>query len=283
MIKPSPIQPTRRSSKAKETGTTQMTDATVQTPPLSLAAPSAVAATQKASMSLLALGALGVVYGDIGTSPLYALREAAKAAAGGQALTQGAAIAATSAILWALLVVVALKYAVLILRADNQGEGGIMAMLALLHARATKPGKRGGTLLVTGLIGAALLYGDGAITPAVSVLSAIEGLKADAPSLTRLVVPLTVGVILILFWSQRLGTARIAKVFAPVMLLWFVAIAVLGVTGIVRAPGIVAAFNPLAAWHFFRHAGFAIDAAVLGAAFLAVTGGEAIILDRAHC
>ena len=230
----------------------------------------------------VALGALGVVYGDIGTSPLYALREAAKAAAHGAPVTPAAAMAATSAILWSLIIVVALKYALLILRADNRGEGGIMAMLAILHARSTKSGRSSVLLLVTGLIGASLLYGDGAITPAVSVLSAVEGLKADAPFLTPLVVPITLVIIVALFAVQKNGTGTIGRVFGPVMLIWFVAIAALGVGGIVRAPAILSAFNPFVALEFFRNAGFAIDAAVLGAAFLAVTGGEAMYADLGH-
>lgn len=230
----------------------------------------------------VALGALGVVYGDIGTSPLYALREAAKAAAGDAALTPIAAIAATSAVVWSLIVVVALKYALLILRADNRGEGGIMAMLAILHARAMKPGHAGAALLITGIIGAALLYGDGAITPAVSVLSAVGGLKTDAPFLAPLVVPITLVIIVALFAAQRFGTAKIGRVFGPVMLLWFLAIGVLGIGGMLREPGILATFNPLIALRFLAEAGFGIDAAVVGAAFLAVTGGEAMYADLGH-
>lgn len=228
------------------------------------------------------LGALGVVYGDIGTSPLYALREATKAASSGHAPNATTVIAATSAIVWSLIVVVALKYALLILRADNRGEGGIMAMLAILHARATKPGRPGALLLVAGLIGAALLYGDGAITPAVSVLSAIEGLKADAPALAPLVVPITLGVIVGLFAAQRFGTGKIGRAFGPIMLLWFVVIAVLGLGGIVGRPGILLALNPLAGLEFMTRAGFGIDAALIGAAFLAVTGGEAMYADMGH-
>ena len=232
--------------------------------------------------SAVALGALGVVYGDIGTSPLYALREAAKAAAGGAVLTPSAAVAATSAVVWSLIIIVALKYALLILRADNRGEGGIMAMLAILHARAIKPGRTGSLLLIIGLVGAALLYGDGAITPAVSVLSAVEGLKTDAPFLAPLVVPITLVIIVMLFAAQRLGTAKIGRIFGPIMLLWFVAIALLGISGILRSPAVIAAFNPLVALEFLGKASFKIDAAVLGAAFLAVTGGEAMYADLGH-
>jgi len=228
------------------------------------------------------LGALGVVYGDIGTSPLYALREAAKAVSSGQVIGATAVIAATSAIVWSLIVVVALKYALLILRADNRGEGGIMAMLAILHARTTKPGRPGALLLVAGLIGAALLYGDGAITPAVSVLSAIEGLKADAPALAPLVIPITLVVIVALFAAQRFGTGKIGRAFGPIMLLWFFVIAILGTGGIIARPDILRALNPLAALEFMAHAGFGVDAALTGAAFLAVTGGEAMYADMGH-
>lgn len=236
-----------------------------------------------AAAPVLALGALGVVYGDIGTSPLYALREAVKAAAGGVGgMNHAAVIAATSAVIWALIVIVAIKYALLILRADNRGEGGIMAMLALLGARSARPGRQASLLVIIGLTGAALLYGDGAITPAVSVLSAVEGLKTDAPKLAPFVVPLTIVIIVALFAAQREGTGKIGRVFGPVMVLWFLAIAAIGATGIVRAPGILAAFNPLNATAFLAHAGFRIDAALLGAAFLAVTGGEAMYADLGH-
>ena len=236
----------------------------------------------RAGSIALSLGALGVVYGDIGTSPLYALREAAKAAAGSHSLSAAAAVAATSAVVWSLIIIVAVKYALLILRADNHGEGGIMAMLAILHARAIRPGKPGTILLISGVVGAALLYGDGAITPAVSVLSAVEGLKADAPFLASAVVPITVVIIIALFAAQRFGTAQIGRVFGPIMLLWFLAIAGLGLAEIIVAPGILAAINPLIGIEFLEKAGFGVDAAVLGAAFLAVTGGEAMYADLGH-
>src|SRR6201991_1501509 len=162
------------------------------------------------------LGALGVVYGDIGTSPLYALKEAAKAATHGGPLTNDAVLGVVSLILWALILIISIKYALLILRADNRGEGGIVALLALLHARHAQPGTWRAKLLVIGLIGAALLYGDGAITPAISVLSAIEGLKVDAPSLTPLVVPLTIAILVVLFVMPRRGTSFIGPIFGPV-------------------------------------------------------------------
>src|SRR3954464_6209831 len=161
------------------------------------------------------MGALGVVYGDIGTSPLYALKEAAKAAAHGGTLTNDAVLGVASLILWALLLIISLKYALLILRADNRGEGGIVALLALLHARNAQPGTWRAHLLVVGLVGAALLYGDGAITPAISVLSAIEGLKVDAPSLAPVVVPVTLVILIGLFMMQKQGTGFIGNIFGP--------------------------------------------------------------------
>src|SRR5467141_870928 len=228
------------------------------------------------------LGALGVVYGDIGTSPLYALKEAAKAATHGGPLTPQAILGVVSLILWALVLIISLKYALLILRADNRGEGGIVALLALLSARNAEPGTWRARLLVVGLVGAALLYGDGAITPAISVLSALEGLKVDAPSLAPAVVPLTVIILIGLFAVQKKGAAFIGGIFGPVMLAWFLVIALLGIHGIVRAPGVLAAVNPLYAFNFLIHQDFHISFAVLGAAFLAVTGGEAMYADMGH-
>ena len=230
-----------------------------------------------------ALGALGIVYGDIGTSPLYALKQAVKAASAGAAAPEAAAvIGAVSVILWSLVLVVSVKYAILIMRADNRGEGGIVAMLALLRAREAKPGTWRAVLLVGGLVGAALLYGDGAITPAISVLSAVEGLKVDAPGLTRFVLPITVGVLIVLFLAQRFGTGSIGRIFGPIMLVWFVVLALLGLYGIARAPAILAAVDPRAALGFMLHAGPGISFAILGAAFLAVTGGEAMYADMGH-
>src|SRR5450755_2704266 len=178
------------------------------------------------------IGALGVVYGDIGTSPLYALKEAANAAAHGGQLTPEAILGVVSLILWALILIISVKYALLILRADNRGEGGIVALLALLSARNARSGTWRAQLLVVGLIGAALLYGDGAITPAISVLSALEGLKVDAPSLAPAVMPLTVVILIGLFAVQKKGAAFIGGIFGPIMLGWFLAIAALGLHGI---------------------------------------------------
>ncbi|WP_019906365.1 KUP/HAK/KT family potassium transporter [Methylobacterium sp. 77] len=228
------------------------------------------------------LGALGIVYGDIGTSPLYAFKEAVRAASGGAPPAPIAVIGAVSLIFWALILIVSLKYAVLILRADNKGEGGIVAMLALLGARHAKPGTRQAALLVVGLVGAALLYGDGAITPAISVLSAVEGLKVAAPGLDHLVLPITIAILVGLFLVQSKGVAFIGRIFGPVMVVWFIVLALLGLGGIWHAPQILGALNPWRAVDFLVHAGWHVSFAMLGAAFLAVTGGEAMYADLGH-
>ncbi|HEY4835354.1 MAG TPA: KUP/HAK/KT family potassium transporter, partial [Bradyrhizobium sp.] len=244
--------------------------------------PAAVSVSSHALPLAATLGALGVVYGDIGTSPLYALKEAAKAAAHGGPLTSEAILGVVSLILWALILIISLKYALLILRADNRGEGGIVALLALLHARNAQPGTWRAQLLIVGLVGAALLYGDGAITPAISVLSAIEGLKVDAPSLAPVVVPLTIVILVGLFVMQKQGTGFIGQIFGPVMLGWFAVLALLGIHGIVKAPAVLAALSPFYALNFLVHQDFHISFAILGAAFLAVTGGEAMYADMGH-
>ncbi len=227
----------------------------------------------------LALAALGIVYGDIGTSPLYAFKQAVQA---GGAPAPESILGILSLVLWALIVIVSAKYAILIMRADNHGEGGIVAMLALLDVRHAPSGSWRASLLIVGLVGAALLYGDGVITPAISVLSAIEGLKLDAPHIAPLVVPLTLVILVGLFLVQRHGTEAIGRIFGPVMLVWFAAIGVLGLLGIARAPGVLAALSPWHAISYLVHAGPAISFAVLGAAFLAVTGGEAMYADMGH-
>src|SRR3954451_1757878 len=228
------------------------------------------------------LGALGVVYGDIGTSPLYALKEAAKAATHGGPLPPEAVLGVVSLILWALILIISIKYALLILRADNRGEGGIVALLALLSARNAEAGTWRSHLLVVGLVGAALLYGDGAITPAISVLSAVEGLKVDSPWLAPAVVQLTVVILIGLFAVQKKGAGFIGNMFGPVMLAWFVTIALFGIGGIIQWPGVLAAISPLYAFNFLVHQDFHISFAILGAAFLAVTGGEAMYADMGH-
>lgn len=226
---------------------------------------------------------MGVVFGDIGTSPLYALDVAAKAASPGGAITPDAVVGIVSLIFWSLIVVISIKYAILIMRADNHGEGGILALLALVspqRARETRS-RRHIAMVVVGLIGATLLYGDGAITPAISVLSAIEGLKVYAPHMNRVVVPLTVAILVALFAVQRKGTSFVGGMFGPVMLLWFVVLAVLGIIGIARAPAILAALNPIAAISYLWHIG-PLAFVIIGGAFLAVTGGEAFYADMGH-
>ena len=226
-----------------------------------------------------ALVALGIVYGDIGTSPLYAFKQAAQASG---TLSPDTILGVASLILWTLIVVISVKYAILIMRADNHGEGGIMALLALLDVRRAARGSWRGSLLIIGLVGAALLYGDGVITPAISVLSAVEGLKVDAPGLAPIVVPLSIVILVCLFLVQRKGTAFIGNIFGPLMLLWFVVIGVLGIRGIIAAPAILEAVSPHRALVYLVHAPPGIAFAVLGAVFLAVTGGEAMYADMGH-
>src|SRR6201998_4191700 len=225
------------------------------------------------------LTALGVVYGDIGTSTLYGLKQAVGA---GGTPTPETVMGIVSLVPWAVFLIVGLKYAILILRADNRGEGGIVALLALLDARRAPRGSARASLLIVGLIGAALLYGDGVITPAISVLSAIEGLKIDEPALAPMVVPITIAILVGLFLVQSKGTEFIGNIFGPVMLVWFVAISLLGLLGIMRAPGILAAISPHYAIAYLVHSGPGIAFAVLGAAFLALTGAEAMYADMGH-
>jgi KUP system potassium uptake protein len=226
-----------------------------------------------------ALAALGVVYGDIGTSALYGFKQAADAAG---TISPQTTMGIVSVILWSLILIVALKYAILIMRADNRGEGGIVALLALLDVRRAPPGSLRASLLIVGLIGAALLYGDGVITPAISVLSAVEGLKLDAPALAPAVVPLSIAILLGLFLVQRKGTSFIGNIFGPLMLIWFVVIGLLGLRGIIGAPAILRALSPHHALMYVMQSPPAISFAVLGAAFLALTGAEAMYADMGH-
>jgi KUP system potassium uptake protein len=243
--------------------------------------PSSTSTTIRSPGLPLVVGALGIVYGDIGTSPLYALREAVKAGSGGVA-APGAVFGVLSLIAWSLLLIISFKYAILILRADNRGEGGILALIALAGARHARPGTWRAKALVLGLVGAALLYGDGAITPAISVLSAVEGLNVDAPGLAPLVLPITLAILIGLFLVQRQGSGFIARICGPIMLAWFIVIGILGLRGVMLAPGILAALNPLHAVDFLIQASPRVSLAVMGAAFLAVTGGEAMYADLGH-
>jgi KUP system potassium uptake protein len=231
-------------------------------------------------MGFLALTALGVVFGDIGTSPLYAFSIALNAT-GHPVPTQADVMGVVSLIFWALIVLVALKYVQLVLRADNDGEGGILALLSLVEGNRLLAGLRISLPVILGVIGASLLYGDGVITPAISVLSAMEGLKLAAPSFQAFIVPVTLVILVGLFALQHQGTDRIGRVFGPVMVAWFLVIGLLGAINIAAAPGIVMALNPLAAVPIFTHDP-AIAAAVFGAIFLALTGGEALYADMGH-
>jgi len=228
----------------------------------------------------LAFAALGIVYGDIGTSPLYALRECFY---GEHALAVVPAnvLGVLSLIFWALTIVISLKYLLYVMRADNHGEGGILALLALLKpwGRSSRSDRK--VLIWLGLFGAALLYGDGTITPAISVLSAIEGLELAAPGLAHFVVPVTVGILVLLFALQHHGTATVGAIFGPVMAVWFVCLAVLGLRGIVSQPAVLAAVDPRHAVAFFFRNGTTAFA-ILGTVFLVVTGGEALYADMGH-
>jgi KUP system potassium uptake protein len=232
-----------------------------------------------ARFTALLIGSIGVVYGDIGTSPLYAFREAVVAASGSAgAVTPQAVLGVLSLILWALIVVVTLKYVVVLLRADNNGEGGTLALMALAQ-RAV--GHGAGTIVLLGIISGALFYGDAVITPALSVLSAIEGIKLVTETFDPYVVPLTVLILLALFAAQSRGTARVAAFFGPVMCIWFAVIAVAAIPAIVQHAEVLLALNPLHAVSFMLHHGI-IGFVTLGAVFLAVTGAEALYADLGH-
>ena len=232
-------------------------------------------------LAMMAVAALGVVYGDIGTSPLYAIRQAFYGEHGIPA-TQNNVLGVMSLVFWALVLVVTIKYHIVIIRADNKGEGGVVALMALVNgsrlARGLSPRQ---VMIVLGIFGAALIYADGALTPAISVMSAVEGLEVAAPRLVDWVVPLTLIILIGLFLFQSKGTARIGAIFGRVMLVWFATIAVLGLKEIIHQPGVLAAVLPQHAVRFFAanvYRGFV----VLGAVFLVVTGGEALYADLGH-
>lgn len=228
-------------------------------------------------LPMLCLAALGVVFGDIGTSPLYALREGFLHLA----VTRVNVLGVLSLIFWSLIIVISLKYMAFVMRADNRGEGGILALMALISPWRSKPSRRQRLLIALGIFGAALLYGDGMITPAISVLSAVEGLQLAAPAFSQYVMPLTIAILVLLFMLQKRGTGGIGRVFGPIMLLWFAVLALLGVYGIVQNPTVLAAVNPLHAVRFFTDNKLEAFLA-LGGVFLVVTGGEALYADLGH-
>ncbi|KPN21176.1 potassium transporter Kup [Xanthomonas sp. Mitacek01] len=228
----------------------------------------------------LVAGAIGVVFGDIGTSPLYTLREAFSDHYGLIA-NHDTVLGVLSMIFWSLMIVVTFKYVTIILRADNDGEGGIMALMALAQRCLAKGGKSAYLVGILGVFGASLFFSDGVITPAISVLSAVEGLEVVAPGLHAWIIPITVVVLALLFATQRFGTAKVGRVFGPIMVLWFSALAVLGVLNILHEPEVLHAINPWWAANFFvEHSWGGIF--IFGAVVLAVTGGEAIYTDMGH-
>ena len=243
-----------------------MTSATASTPP-----------GADSSAPLASLTALGIVFGDLGTSPLYTLQTVVQAEGG--KFTAQSALGILSLIVWTLIITISIKYCLFVMRADNRGEGGILALMSLIGANSLS----GRLKIMTGmgLLGAALIYGDGVITPAISVLSAIEGVNVVTSSLKPFVMPITVAILVVLFAAQRFGTESIGRAFGPVMLLWFLVIAALGISGIVRYPGVLAALDPRHGARFLAHAG-GTGFLVLGGVFLCITGGEALYADMGH-
>ena len=231
-------------------------------------------------LALLTLGAIGVVYGDIGTSPLYALRECFNATHGVPPTPENV-LGVLSLIFWSLTLIISIKYILFVMRADNNGEGGILALLALVAKSPDARRKSRAMLVALGLFGAALLYGDGMITPAISVLGAVEGLKVATHVFEPYIVPITLVILVGLFMIQSHGTARVGLLFGPVMVVWFVTIALLGLTWVVREPRVLVAFNPLHGVSFFGANGWQ-GFVVLGSVFLVVTGGEALYADMGH-
>ncbi len=228
----------------------------------------------------MALGVLGVVYGDLGTSTIYALHTCFQGA-NPLAVNETNVLGLLSLIFWTLIVVISLKYMTFVLRADNRGEGGIFALIALLRPWKDMDRRRRHALILLGLFGAAVLYGGVMITPAISILSAVEGLELAAPGFNPWVIPITIVILILLFAFQRRGTARVGTVFGPVMVLWFLTLAILGVIGIMHEPQVLEAVNPLYAVEFFLHDGW-IGFLVLYAVFLVTTGGEALYADMGH-
>jgi KUP system potassium uptake protein len=223
------------------------------------------------------LAALGIVFGDLGTSPLYTLQTVVQAMGG--KFTHGEALGILSLVVWTLIITISIKYCLFVMRADNRGEGGILALMSLIGANGFTRGFR--TLTAMGLLGAALIYGDGVITPAISVLSALEGVNVATDRLKPYVMPMAVLILVVLFTTQRFGTEKIGRAFGPIMLLWFVVIAVLGVAAILHHPEVLAALDPSHAVRFMVHSG-GKGLLVLGGVFLCITGGEALYADMGH-
>ena len=236
--------------------------------------------THKASLATLSLAALGVVFGDIGTSPLYTMKEVFSLSKHPVELTQFNVLGILSLIFWSLIMIVSAKYVAFIMRADNRGEGGIMALLSLANNNAPSGNKRS-WIMILGILGACMFYADGMITPAISVLSAIEGLEVVAPSLSYLIIPITLVVLFILFYAQSKGTHIVGAFFGPIMFFWFLTLAFLGIINIASEPHVLMAINPLYAFQFFQLSPMVAFVA-LGAVVLSVTGAEALYADMGH-
>jgi len=236
--------------------------------------------THKASLATLSLAALGVVFGDIGTSPLYTMKEVFSLSKHPVELTQFNVLGILSLIFWSLIMIVSAKYVAFIMRADNRGEGGIMALLSLANNNAPSGNKRS-WIMILGILGACMFYADGMITPAISVLSAIEGLEVVAPSLSYLIIPITLVVLFILFYAQSKGTHVVGAFFGPIMFFWFLTLALLGIINIAHEPHVLMAINPLYAFQFFQLSPMVAFVA-LGAVVLSVTGAEALYADMGH-
>jgi KUP system potassium uptake protein len=242
-----------------------------------MSAPPKASASDPRPARWAALTALGIVYGDLGTSPLYTLQAVVQAVGGH--FSAESALGILSLILWTLIVTISIKYCLFVMRADNNGEGGILALMSLVGGNSFKG--RAGLLAVMGLVGAGLIYGDGVITPAISVLSALEGVNVVTSSLKPSILPIAVAILVLLFAAQRLGTAKIGQAFGPIMFVWFIVIALLGLSGVVRHPIVLTAIDPSHAVRFLAHSG-AGGVLVLGGVFLCITGGEAMYADMGH-
>jgi KUP system potassium uptake protein len=234
----------------------------------------------KQPLPSLAIAAIGVVFGDIGTSPLYSLKEAFSPSHG-IPLTEQSILGVISLLFWAIVIVVSLKYVLFVMRADNNGEGGVLALMALALRSLDQKSRVAGVLVALGIFGACMFYGDAVITPAISVISAVEGLQIAAPNLSHLVLPLTMIILVLLFWIQRHGTATVGRLFGPIMVVWFVVLAVLGIWHIAQSPSVIQALNPYYAYSFM--AAHVLQAyVVLGSVVLVLTGAEALYADMGH-